>query len=140
MEESDRLRRRLERIAGSFNARARQYHARGVVSASMLTALGDDCHYCGIGLTLDHGTWDHVVPFDRGGSNEITNIVRCCVTCQRTKFNKTETEFAEHQDMVVTCARPGCGNTWKPRWAERKRGMARFCSHQCAGMAKGQGW
>lgn len=128
--------RRLQRIAVSFNAKARRYHVPGVVHWTMLAGLDGPCHYCGIGLDLDHGSFDHVIPFDRGGTNEITNIVRCCMTCQRTKFTKTPAEFAEHSDMIVTCARPGCGNTWKPRWAERKRGMARYCSHQCAGAAR----
>lgn len=101
----------------------------------MLAGLGTICWYCRIGIDLDHGTWDHVVPFYRGGTNEIANIVRCCMTCQRTKFTKTPEEFAEHSVMVVICARPGCGNQWKPRWAERQRGMARYCSHTCAGSA-----
>lgn len=132
--------RRVQRIAASFNAKARKYHAPGVVTWQMLAIKDPYCHYCKIALDLEHGTWDHYVAFDRGGTNWPDNIVRCCTTCQRTKFTKTEDEFREHQELTVTCARPGCGNTFKPRWAEYKRGMARFCSHQCAGMARGKGW
>lgn len=132
--------RRLQRIASTFNAKARNMHVAGVVSWEQLAALGDECAYCGISLDLAHGTWDHAIAFDRGGVNWITNIVRCCVTCQRTKHTKTKEEFEEHRTMIVTCARPGCGTTFHPRWAERQRGMARFCSHQCAGMARGKDW
>jgi hypothetical protein len=106
----------------------------------MLAALPGKCAYCGIELRLEDGTWDHVVPFDKGGHNVISNIVRCCTTCQRIKFTKTPAEYAEHQVRLVTCKRPGCGNQYQPRWAEWQAGRARYCSHQCAGMAKGQDW
>jgi hypothetical protein len=134
------MKRRIQRIASSFNAKARKNHAPGVVTWEMLASLPAYCRYCGIGLDLEHGTWDHYVAFDRGGDNWITNIVRCCTTCQRTKFTKTEAEFAEHKGMLVTCKRPGCGNQYKPRWAEWQRGMARYCSLRCAGSARGKDW
>jgi len=132
--------RRVQRIASSFNAKARKRHVQGVVTWEMLAALPPECRYCGIGLGLEHGTWDHYVAWDNGGDNWITNIVRCCTTCQRTKFTKTEEEFRAHQKLIVTCARPGCGATYQPRWAEYQRGMARYCSHTCAGMARGKDW
>lgn len=132
--------RRLQRIATTFNAKARKQHVPGVISWEMLAALGTRCAYCGIEIDLDHGSWDHVVPFSKGGVNTLVNLVRCCTTCQRAKFTKTPLEHAQAQSLVVQCARPGCGQTFKPRWAEHQRGMARFCSHRCAGMAKGKGW
>ena len=134
------VKRRIQRVASTFNAKARRLHVPGSVSWWMLVQTGDKCHYCGIGLALEDGTWDHYIAFDRGGTNEITNVVRCCVTCQREKFTKTEAEHLIHQSRIVTCKRPGCGNTYKPRWAEWEAGRARYCSHQCAGAAKGQGW
>lgn len=106
----------------------------------MLASLGDSCVYCGTELRLEDGTWDHALAFDRGGHNVLTNIVRCCTTCQRIKHAKTPEEYAEHQVRIVTCKRPGCGNTYQPRWAEWQAGRARYCSHQCAGMAKGKSW
>lgn len=132
--------RRLQRIAASFNAKARKRHVQGVVTWEMLASLEPSCRYCQIGLDLDHGSWDHYIAWDRGGDNWITNIVRCCTTCQRTKFTKSEGEFEAHKQLTVTCARPGCGNSYRPRWAEYQRGMARYCSHVCAGMARGKDW
>jgi len=132
--------RRLQRVASTFNAKARRLHVQGVVSWQMLASAGDSCRYCGLELRLEDGSWDHYIPWDRGGTNQITNIVRCCTGCQRSKFTKTEAEYAEHVVRLVTCKRPGCGNTYQPRWAEWQAGRARYCSHQCAGMAKGQGW
>jgi len=134
------IKRRLQRIASTHNAKARKLHVPGVLSWQMLAAAGDYCRYCGTELRLEEGSWDHFLAFDRGGTNEISNIVRCCTACQRRKFTKTEAEYAEHRDRLVTCKRPGCGVQYKPRWAEWEAGRARYCSHVCAGMAKGQGW
>lgn len=134
------VKRRLQRIASTFNAKARRLHVPGVVSWQMLASLGDKCAYCPTELTLDQGTWDHVLSFDKGGHNVISNIVRCCTTCQRAKFTKTPSEYAEHQVRLVTCKRPGCGVQYRPRWAEWQAGRARYHSHACAGAAKGQGW
>lgn len=130
--------RRIQRVASSFNAKARRLHVPGVVSWEMLASLPSFCRYCGIGLDLDHGSWDHYIAWDKGGDNWITNIVRCCTTCQRTKFTKTEEEFREHRELIVMCSRPGCTNTYQPRWAEYQNGRARYCSHRCAGMMKGK--
>jgi hypothetical protein len=137
---ADVTKRRLQRIAAGFNRKARKFHVQGVVSWEMLAALGDRCTYCGVGLSLEHGTWDHQVAFDKGGTNWITNIVRCCTGCQRRKFTKTPEEYAAHKDLMVKCARPDCDVMFKPRFAERQRGMAKFHSYACAGMAKGKGW
>lgn len=134
------VKRRLQRIAATFNAKARRLHVPGVVSWQMLASAGGACAYCGTELRLEDGTWDHAIPFDRGGHNTLNNIVRCCTVCQRIKHAKTPGEYAEHQVRIVTCKRPGCGVTYKPRWAEWQNGRARYCSHQCAGMAKGQDW
>jgi hypothetical protein len=132
--------RRLQRIASSFNAKARNRHVPGVVTWEMLATLPGACRYCGIALDLDHGSWDHYTAWENGGDNWITNIVRCCTTCQRSKFTKTEAEYAAHRDLMVVCARPGCGVEFRPRWAEYQNGRARYCSHRCAGMARGKDW
>jgi 5-methylcytosine-specific restriction endonuclease McrA len=128
--------RRLQRIASTFNARARKLRAPGVVSWQMLLSLGSECAYDGTLMSINDGSYDHVIPFENGGTNHITNIVRCCMTCQRTKYTKTPIEFAQHRALEVTCARPGCGNTYQPRWAEYTNGRARYCSHACAGWAR----
>jgi hypothetical protein len=133
------LKRRLQRIAATFNARARKEHIPGVVAWQHLAIAGERCAYCGVHLELDQGTWDHRVPFHSGGDNWPTNIVRCCYSCNRRKFTKSEIDFLTY-DNQVTCARPGCGVVFTARFAERKRGMAKFCSHRCSGMAKGKNW
>jgi 5-methylcytosine-specific restriction endonuclease McrA len=134
--DSDRLKRRLGRIAAGFNAKARRLNRRGVVLWTHLAVLPDECAYCGIGLSKMEGSYDHAVPWNRGGSNDPSNIVRCCLDCQRRKFDKTPEEFAEHKAMRKVCALPGCTNTFQPRYAEDKRGMARYCSRSHAAKSR----
>lgn len=134
------LERRLGRIAAAFNARARKLHSLGVVDASTLilvhTRAGGTCRYCGVLMELEHGTWDHSIALSEGGRNDITNIVRCCINCQRRKFTKTPAEYDAHRALTVTC--PIDGVVFRPRWAEYNAGRARYCSHRCAGAAAHQ--
>jgi hypothetical protein len=96
------------------------------------------CAYCDVGLEESQGTFDHVVPLDRGGRNNSFNIVRCCVRCNRRKFTKTVEQLAVHEMRLVTCARPGCGNQYQPRWAEYEAGRARLCSRRCSALLRWQ--
>lgn len=131
--------RRLVRIAAAYNSKARRLGVRGRVSAEELWAielLHSGCIYCGITLEFGQGTFDHVRPLDQGGANISGNIVRCCVTCNRKKFVKTPEQLAEHELRVVMCARPGCGNTYQPRWAEWEAGRARLCSRRCSALMR----
>ena len=51
------------------------------------------CMYCGIPVTLNSGTLDHVIPTCRGGPNVITNVVCSCKTCNNRKDDKTAEEY-----------------------------------------------
>lgn len=131
--------RRLVRIASAYNTKARRLGIRGTVQAIELAWIETaslTCVYCGIHLERGQGTFDHVIPLDRGGRNVASNIVRCCLTCNREKFTKSPEQLAEHRDRLVTCARPGCGNQFKPRWAEYENGRARVCSRRCSALLR----
>lgn len=120
--------RRLIRMAASMNRRAQRYGQPGRVDWEDLYSLGQQCWYCGIGLEPMHGTYDHVVALDRDGPNTRENLARCCMTCQRSKATRSAEEFLQSQHLQVTCALPGCGETFTPRYSEWKRGMAKYCS------------
>jgi 5-methylcytosine-specific restriction endonuclease McrA len=47
-----------------------------------------ECQYCGKRLPPGELTYDHVVPRSRGGLTDWTNIVTCCITCNRRKGGK----------------------------------------------------
>ena len=71
---------------------ARQYwdRIRPQVAPKVYELHGRTCFYCGgtEDLTIDHKT-----PLSRGGSNELTNLVPACRSCNRNKGTKTAEEW-----------------------------------------------
>lgn len=55
-------------------------------------ALGNACFYCGKGGPI---SIDHDVPISRGGSDDISNILPACKSCNSSKNAKTAKEFIE---------------------------------------------
>jgi 5-methylcytosine-specific restriction endonuclease McrA len=51
------------------------------------------CFYCSRELTEEEKTVDHKLPVSKGGTNEITNLVICCQTCNSKKSNQTAEEY-----------------------------------------------
>jgi HNH endonuclease len=126
-------RRRLVRLASAINTKARRLGARGRISPEDLARIQlqqDQCEYCGVKLEIGQGSFDHRIAYDRGGQNILSNVTRCCFTCQREKFTKSVSEYDEYKTLTSKCV--VCGKEFKPRWGEWKRGRARTCSHQCA--------
>ncbi len=55
------------------------------------------CKYCGkVGGTLEV---DHVIPFSKGGSDELDNLVCACKKCNRQKKDKTLEEFKRWREQ-----------------------------------------
>lgn len=54
------------------------------------------CQFCGEKKPQRALTYDHVVPFSRGGKTEWTNIVTACGPCNRRKGNRTPDEAGMH--------------------------------------------
>ena len=51
------------------------------------------CQYCGVQVTMNTGTLDHVQPRSRGGRDAIDNVVCSCKTCNNLKDDRTPEEF-----------------------------------------------
>lgn len=49
----------------------------------------NSCQYCGRRHDSSDLTYDHVVPRSQGGKTDWTNIVTCCVECNRRKGGRT---------------------------------------------------
>jgi len=49
---------------------------------------GYECQYCGCKPPLQELTYDHIIPRALGGQTDWTNIVTCCITCNRRKGGK----------------------------------------------------
>lgn len=72
--------------ASHANQRAARYGAPGILTATdvrmVLQDGGAKCHYCGSSSRLGI---DHVVPLSRRGSNDRSNLVACCHSCNASK-------------------------------------------------------
>lgn len=55
------------------------------------------CMYCGAGLedqiTL---TLDHLIPWERGGKHDATNLITSCLKCNSVRGMRPFKKFAEH--------------------------------------------
>ena len=134
------LEHRFRRLATGANAKARSVGRSGRITHVDLYYVYQQseglCTYCGIGITPEHCSFDHIVPFKNGGENTRTNIVACCLVCQRGKFTKSPEEYAIWQKLERTC--PVDGVRFKPRWADYQRGLGKYCSRRCTGAIGGQ--
>jgi 5-methylcytosine-specific restriction endonuclease McrA len=50
---------------------------------------GGICQYCGVKLSLNSMTYDHIVPQSKGGLTSWKNIICCCEKCNKKKGCKT---------------------------------------------------
>ena len=55
-----------------------------------------ECQYCGRQFPPTELTYDHVVPRALGGQTDWTNIVTCCIRCNRRKGDHTPEEVGFH--------------------------------------------
>lgn len=56
---------------------------------SVLEKTNGRCAYCGVVLSIDNFTIDHVIPKHHGGNNGIENLFASCRLCNTTKGTKT---------------------------------------------------
>jgi hypothetical protein len=131
--------RRFSKLAAAINQKSRRVGAAGRVTAEDLArvyiASGRQCAYCHIGVDWRGVSFDHVVPFTKGGQNFLDNLEVACLTCQRGKFTKTPEEWAAAQVLTVQCE--VCKREFKPRWSDWVRGYGRICSRICSGTKGG---
>ncbi|WP_414583393.1 HNH endonuclease [Scytonema sp. PCC 10023] len=63
----------------------RSRHIRKSVRVSVLHRDGYKCVFCGISARQIELEVDHIVPFSKGGSNDISNLQTLCIDCNRGK-------------------------------------------------------
>jgi len=90
-------RNREKVLAHNRNYAARKRGADGTHSSDdvtrLLAAQSHRCHWCG-GKLGDRYDVDHRIPLSRGGSNDPSNLVIACPTCNRSKSARTPLEWA----------------------------------------------
>jgi 5-methylcytosine-specific restriction endonuclease McrA len=63
------------------------------IEPSQSRRLMSQCVYCGVALTPDNYTKDHVIPLSRGGGINRENIAPACYDCNHLKGPLTASEF-----------------------------------------------
>ncbi|TLS46906.1 HNH endonuclease [Streptomyces montanus] len=62
------------------------------VRNAVLSAAGGWCTYCGsMGVRAE--VVDHVVPLERGGADDITNLIPACRSCNASKKDRTPAQW-----------------------------------------------
>ena len=56
------------------------------------------CRYCG--ERAERPECDHIVPVSRGGSNTLDNLATSCQRCNRSKRDKTPSEWRSEYELV----------------------------------------
>jgi hypothetical protein len=132
--------RRFSKLAAAINQKAKRLGQSGRISpgglARVFLSAEGQCTYCGIEIDWRGVSFDHIVPYAKGGQNVEENLAASCITCQRTKFTKTT---AQHEAwMTYTAQCEVCGRTFKPRFSDYQRGYGKTCSRVCSGTKGGQ--
>lgn len=56
--------------------------------ARVLARDGYRCRYCHAELTIETITFDHVIPWAKGGRETMQNMVICCASCNTSKKDR----------------------------------------------------
>jgi len=72
---------------------ARRY-AGPVTRAKLLRLHGYRCSYCGRRVTNKTANIDHIVPWKRGGTTRMSNLIPSCWNCNKLKGNMSLVDFA----------------------------------------------
>lgn len=67
-------------------------HRKKRYTRSKLTGK-EVCYYCGIKLTRNNASYDHIIPLSRGGADTKANLVWCCKKCNYSKGSKLLEEW-----------------------------------------------
>lgn len=86
-------------LAHAHTRRARKRNASGIHTSEQIREQyrrqKGMCYYCQKTVKWGKHHVDHVVPLSRGGSNDISNLVIACASCNLKKNNKLPHEWGE---------------------------------------------
>ncbi|WP_261456200.1 HNH endonuclease [Serratia marcescens] len=60
-----------------------------IKKSKVLAKTGGRCTYCGVLLSSESLTIDHVISKRMGGDNSVSNLLACCRPCNAAKGTKT---------------------------------------------------
>lgn len=65
-----------------------------------LNAVSKECYYCQISLNEHNFGIDHAKPVSRGGTNDVSNLVASCKTCNSSKGAMTSIEYKQLLELI----------------------------------------
>jgi 5-methylcytosine-specific restriction endonuclease McrA len=84
-------------------------HSRNPVGYTPLTKelreiLGEpkSCYLCQTDLSWSYYNLDHIIPIEKGGTNELTNLAWACPSCNRIKGTMTLSVLKEKLERMVS--------------------------------------
>ena len=79
---------------------SRRYGGRRVARLRELvwSAYPSVCVWCGVGLTFETFTVEHMLPRSRGGSDELPNLRPACGHCNYSRGNRAPPRVAARVD------------------------------------------
>ena len=80
-----RKKKKVVTTQSKFDSEKRSRHIPASVRVSVLHRDGYKCVFCGRGAPKVQLEVDHIVPFSKGGSNDICNLQTLCFDCNRGK-------------------------------------------------------
>jgi hypothetical protein len=78
----------------------------GRISRAVWNASGNQetglyrCHYCGVAVTKETGSLDHVVPYSKGGRKKRSNLVVACHPCNLHKADKEVSHWVSTSEWL----------------------------------------
>lgn len=88
------------------NPRKRQA-LKNAMHSRWLRADTVECHYCGVTLTRETATKEHIVPLSRGGADAASNIALACPDCNTRRGSGDYQAFKAHMLPVKQARRAG---------------------------------
>ncbi|HLJ29205.1 MAG TPA: HNH endonuclease [Candidatus Angelobacter sp.] len=82
-----RIAMRVPSVIRLLEYRRIPHQTRALSRKNILLRDRNTCQYCGVVMSSNDLTLDHVVPRSRGGSSTWENLVACCHSCNRKKGN-----------------------------------------------------
>ena len=68
-----------------------------IAKKEIIALYSKPCFYCGSTNSIEI---DHIIPIDRGGTHGIGNLASSCSACNRSKSNKTITEWKKWKKQI----------------------------------------
>lgn len=76
-----------------WNGRNVKRRTSGFAKEFLQSNRNAKCIYCGIKLTEDNSTTDHIIPISSGGNNCQVNLIVCCFDCNNERGNLHFNEY-----------------------------------------------